>query len=202
MKDNKKEGFFKKIKNVFMENEIIRLIIYICIIYIAGVSVPFIYFLMVWVGVMILSCKIRNPKEIKNGRLVSKEGKIDQIIVDFADKIWVNIKKTVKKIKKKIRRREVNVIDLTNELKESNEINKESINNIEEINNRIQELNNGSIVRDSKEIAKEKEELLSLIKIVELYQGGHKQEKTINYSEVPTINVDNDCDKVYTYKKK
>ena len=202
----------KSLRKLFLENITIRNLVYFNTLLIAGALLPLYLYIVVYLCLLSYETFKEFPKEKVNGRLVQVRGVVDKKVDAFIDKTFKDSKKLFKKIKNLIiPKKEIDVIDLHSELiretkcqeQETASTKEEIVNNVEQINKRLQEMNiNGSIVRDPKEIAKEKEEYLSLLKILQEYQGADNKETKFNNTPVPTIEINNDHDGGYSYMKK
>ena len=202
-----KNNIFEKLKKLFLENRNVRNLVYYNTLIVAAITLPKLLYWLVFICLFAFESIKKFPTEEVNGREVRIRGVVDKKIDVLADKLCNKIVKSYKKIKNLVKpKREINVIDLQSELKRIKEenITKEApTNNIEQINKRLQEINiNGSIIRDSKEIAKEKEEYLSLLKILQQYQGTENKEETFCDTPVPTIEINDDHNKGHMYIKK
>lgn len=213
MKDYKKS----KIKTLFLENIHVRNIVYFSTLIIAGILLPTLLYWLVYLCLLTFELTKKFPTENINGHEVRIRGVVDKKMDAFNNKVaektvklFKNIAKGFKTIKNLIiPEKEFHVIDLKSELLgerekiEENNAKEEAVTNIEEIHKRLQEINiNGSIVRDPKEIAEEKEEYLSLLNILKQYQGTDNKEKIINDTPVPTIEIPDDYNNGHVYKKK
>ena len=188
---NEKESKFRKFKRLFMENGCIRLSVYntvMLLVFIIPMPVLLAY------AIIILMCRIEYRAQLASytderdclGFPVQKIGELDQKVQDFVKK---SFKKLIKKEYKKTVDEEIKMVD-----------NRETI---EKLNNQLKELNPyGSIVRDPKEIALEKEKYMGLLELLEYYQAQDNKDKQINNTPVPTIEFDNNNDKGYSYMKK
>jgi hypothetical protein len=177
---------FKKFKNIFIKNSLVRLGFYLLSLLIVLVSPLSSFFYLLLYGLFYCTESYLYYKYTEIDFITTEEirekGEIDEKIESF-------FKNLFKKKKKNNIIEEIKLVD-----------NRETI---EALNNRLKELNpNGSIVRDPMEIAREKAEYVGLLQLLEQYQAIENKEKTFNNTPVPTLEINNDQEKSYSYMKK